>query len=68
MTAALVLMAGGSIDVAAVYWLARQTPEARKAIFRRAVRVIVWLYAAQAAFGFGVGLAIPWLFYFGVFK
>lgn len=66
MTAALVLMAGGAIDVFAVSWLARQTPEYRKAIFRRAVRVIVWLYAAQAAFGFGIGLAVPWLFYFHI--
>ena len=26
----------------------------------------VFLYAAQAAIGFGVGLVLPWLFYFGV--
>jgi hypothetical protein len=63
MTAALVAVAGGSLDAAVVYWLARQTPERRKAIFRKAVRIILWLYVAQAAFGFGVGLALPWLFY-----
>jgi fatty acid desaturase len=66
MTAVLVAVAGGSIDALTVYWLARQTPERRKAIFRKAIRIVLWLYAAQAAFGFGVGFALPWLIEFHI--
>jgi hypothetical protein len=66
MIAALALVAGGSLDALTVYWLARQTPERRKAIFRKAIRIMLWLYAAQAAFGFGVGLALPWLIEFHI--
>jgi len=28
--------------------------------------IALFLYAARAAIGFGVGLVLPWLFYFGV--
>jgi fatty acid desaturase len=66
MTAALVAVAGGSIDAAAVYWLARQTPERRKAIFRKFWRIVLWLYVVQAVLGFGIGFALPWLIEFNI--
>jgi len=66
--APLLLAAGGIADVLIVQWLARQTAERRKAIMRRLVRVMLWLYAAQAAFGFGVGLALPWLIHFDLVR
>jgi hypothetical protein len=66
MTAALAVVAGGSLDVLTVYWLARQTPERRKAIFRKAIRIMLWLYAAQAVLGFGIGFALPWLIEFHI--
>ena len=65
MTAALVI-AGGMVDASIAYWLARQTPERRKALFRKTLRIVLWLYAAQAVLGFGVGLALPWLIEFHV--
>jgi hypothetical protein len=36
--------------------------------FEKLVCVALFLYAAQAAIGFSVGLVLPWLFYFGVIQ
>ena len=36
--------------------------------FEKLVCFALFLYAAQAAIGFSVGLVLPWLFYFGVIQ
>lgn len=64
MTAALMFIAGVSVDGAALYWLARQPSEQRKAKLRKGVRLLLWIWAVQAGSGFLVGLIVPWLYYF----
>jgi hypothetical protein len=54
------------VDLTALFWMSRQTPEQRKVIYHRALRFLVWAYVTQAACGFVVGLALPWLFLFHV--
>jgi hypothetical protein len=48
---------------------ARRPADANRSLLKASLElggITLFLYAARAAIGFGVGLVPPWLFYFGV--